>query len=117
MKVLFVEDSEALIQDVKSFLEAHGFEVSTATSGEEAKKIFLKELPDIVVTDIMLEGKISGYELCKWFKNMKKDIPVIIATSRPPKISRLTAMAAGADDFIPKPYKPEQLLEKIKKFI
>jgi CheY-like chemotaxis protein len=96
-----------------------GYEIIPAVDAEEALAFLQKDVPDLILLDLLLP-KMQGDELCKMLKsgNKYKDIPIIIFTAsaiRPSLPENIKAM--GADDCILKPFDPEELLEKVKKFI
>jgi CheY-like chemotaxis protein len=94
-----------------------GYEILTAVDGQKALDLIKKEPPDLIFLDLRLP-LISGYEVCKQIKadERMKSIPVILFTASSDRISE-KARETGADDYMTKPFEPEDLLEKIKKFL
>ena len=119
-KRILVVDDEPDIMDVATVRLKHlGYEIIPAFDAEEALAILQKDTPDLILLDLLL-SKMQGDELCKKLKSDDKfkNIPIIlftasaIRTSLPEKIKEM-----GADDCIMKPFEPEELLGKVKKFI
>lgn len=103
MKVLAVENNAELLKLLSHLLEKEGFEVATAMSGIEAQEKFAAQKPDIVCLDILLED-ISGLELCRQFRAADADIPIILITSKSRAADVKDGMAAGASEYIVKPF-------------
>ena len=105
-KILIVDDNEELLGAVSRLLELQGYTVLSTTSGEEALKLAAKELPDLVLLDWILPG-IDGIEVCRKLKSEEatRGIMVLLLTGRGSVDSRIEGLDAGADDFIPKPFK------------
>jgi DNA-binding response OmpR family regulator len=117
-KVLVVDDEE-YIQHILNFsFGAEGFEVITASDGEEAVTMARSERPDIIVLDIMMP-KMDGYEACKQIKAdpQTQDIPVILLTAKGREVDRKLGAEAGADDYVVKPFSPGRLIERVEGFI
>lgn len=116
-KVLIVDDEPKNQRIIKETLEDL-VSYETASSGEEALKIVESYLPDIVLLDIMMRG-MSGYEVCKQIRNNKKlaSVKVILVSGKAMLEERLEGYAVGADDYITKPFVPEELFAKAKVFL
>ncbi len=114
-KVLVVEDSPVQAKKLKHFLEYNGFLVVQSSNGEEALDALEKDLPHIVVSDIIMPV-MDGYELCERIKkdDRLKDIPVILLTSLKDPMDIIKGLQAGADNFITKPYDEQYLLTRIQ---
>ena len=116
-KILLIDDELDLAEVTKMRLENAGYEVISALSGEEAFTFLQKDIPDLILLDLLLPG-IHGKEICKKLKcdDRLKAIPVILFTASASDIPKI-AKEIGADDYITKPYESEGLLGKVKKFI
>ena len=116
-KILLIEDELDLVEVIKMRLENSGYEVISALSGEEAFTFLQKEIPNLILLDLLLPG-MRGEEICKKLKcdNRFKTIPVILFTASASNIPKVVKEVC-ADDYITKPFEPEELLFKIKKFI
>lgn len=117
-KILLVDDEPRLLLLVKSRLEASGYEVITAADGEEALAKVASDKPDLVILDMMMP-KLDGLQVCEQIKNNKHlaKIPVIILSAKNEKETLLEAKKAKANSYIVKPFRPEALLEEVKKFL
>lgn len=116
-KVLLVDDELDLVAVTKRRLESAGFEVLTVETGEDALAYLQENIPDLILLDLLLP-KMQGEDVCKRIKSDEslKRIPVILFTASATDIPKV-AKEVGADDYIMKPFEPEELLSKIKKFI
>jgi len=115
MKKIMVVDDEAVIREgVKRILEGAGeFEVETCASGHLALERLLDEDFDLVITDLKMPG-MSGMEVLQTLKSIYPDVPVVMMTGYAMVSTAVDAMKYGAADYIPKPFKPQELLDKIK---
>lgn len=116
--VLIVDDSLTVRQMVSEQLRKSGFNVVEAIDGEEAITKIQSNLPDLVVTDIVMPRK-NGYELCRWLKSEPntKHIPVVMCTSKSEEFDVYWGMKQGADAYITKPYHPPDLIDVVKKLL
>lgn len=114
-KILVVDDNEELLGAISRLLEMQGYTALTAKSGEEALEIAGKDLPDLILLDWILPG-IDGIEVCRRLKSEEatKGIMVLLVTGRGSVDSPIEGLDAGADDFIPKPFKHPELLARIR---
>jgi two-component system, OmpR family, phosphate regulon response regulator OmpR len=111
-KVLIIDDDDKLCKLLREYLEGNGFRVSTLSDGAGALKFIEKELPDIVILDIMLPGK-DGLEVLKEI-NKKYSIPVIMLTAKGEDTDRIIGLELGADDYLAKPFNPRELLARMR---
>lgn len=114
-KVLLVDDDEKLRKLVTEYLEGYGFRVRALSDGFQALKTILKESPDIVILDIMLPGK-DGLDVLKEIR-AESSVPVIMLTARGEDADRIVGLELGADDYIPKPFNPRELVARMKAVI
>ena len=108
MSVLVVEDSRTQAEFIRHVLETEGYDVTLAADGNEAIRRMEVDMPDIVLTDIMMPG-MDGYELCRRIKQQNPDTPVILVTNLFDPADVLKGLASGADNFIVKPVDPEHI--------
>ena len=114
-KILICEDEEILLTALKFRLQKQGYELFLTTDGKEARAIIENERPDLVVTDIDVP-KISGMELISLVRNdMEMSVPIIIIAPLEDENIILEAMQKGADDFVTKPFKPVELVLRIRR--
>jgi DNA-binding response OmpR family regulator len=115
-KILIVDD-EPLIRDSLAFkLTKDGYDVDTAEDGEKAIQKIESEEYQIIISDIMMPF-ISGFELVKILKERGTDAPVLMLTSLNSETAVLKAFDLGADDFMTKPFSPNELSVRIKKLL
>ena len=114
-RVLLVDDMKTVILTEKMMLGAEGFELATASNGEEALEQVASNPPDIVLLD-MIMPKLGGIETCRRLKGNEssRHIPVIMVTTRGEEESMSAAYEAGCDDYITKPFQKGDLLSKMK---
>lgn len=114
-KILVVDDEPDLVELVSYNLRKEGFDVSTASDGEEALNKIRKETFNLIVLDLMLPG-IQGMELCRILRNDQKtkDLPVIMLTAKGEEIDRVIGLETGADDYMAKPFSPRELVARVK---
>lgn len=114
-KILVVDDEEPIRELLKYNLQKAGFEVKTASDGEQALAIAKKFLPDVVLLDIMMP-KMDGVETCRRLRDnpqLQKTF-IIFLTARSEEYSEVAAFEVGADDYITKPIKPRALISRIQ---
>jgi DNA-binding response OmpR family regulator len=114
-KVLVIDDEEYIQHILHFSFGAEGYEVLTASDGEEGVNKARSEKPDVIVMDIMMP-KMDGYEACKKLKAdpQTKDIPVILLTAKGRDTDRKLGSEAGADDYVVKPFSPGRLIERVE---
>lgn len=114
-KILIVEDEADLALMVRYNLEAEGFNVATAASGDEATELMRENLPDLILLDWMLPG-LSGIELCRRWRAREETarIPIIMITARGEEEERIRGLATGADDYVVKPFSVPELQARIQ---
>jgi len=113
--ILIIDDEEGIREPLKEYPESENFFVSTAKDAEDAKnKIQLLEF-DLLIVDIMMPGQ-SGLELTKEIRK-DKDTPIIFLTAMGESASRIHGLETGADDYVPKPFEPKELVLRIKNIL
>ncbi|MFY9153958.1 MAG: response regulator [Prolixibacteraceae bacterium] len=117
LKVLIVEDNDELLNFMNRVLSDE-FDVHTAVDGEKAWEYISKQIPDLVVSDIMMP-KMDGFELCQIMKSTYETshIPIILLTALSEKTDQLHGLGLGADDYLTKPFDMNLLIQKIKSII
>ena len=110
--ILIVDDDQALRELLQRYLTEQGFAVA-AVNGGEAMKIWLEEhQPDLVVMDLMLPGE-DGLSLTRHLR-ATSDVPVLILSARGEDIDRIVGLEIGADDYLPKPFNPRELVARVR---
>ena len=117
-KILVVEDSPTQMQMIKSALQAVGYNVITAFNGEEALEKARRDHPELVLLDVVLPGK-NGFQVCRALKSSTetRDIPVILLTSKDQTSDRFWGMKQGADLYLTKPWKADELLAAVARYM
>ena len=117
-RIIVVDDEPDIVRTMEIFLKSENFDVITAKDGIEALDKIKKEMPDLIILDIMLP-KLNGYTICRMLKfdAKYKKIPILIFTARAQEIDQMKAKEVCADAYITKPFRSEVLLEKIKQLL
>ena len=114
-KVLLVEDDRLIIENLTEFLGREGFEIYTVDGQEKAMKLLEEKQVDLILLDITL-SQGSGYSVCTAVKSIYK-IPIIFLTALDDEFSVVTGLDMGADDYITKPFRPRELVSRMKMVI
>lgn len=118
MKILIVEDEEALAKGLKFNFEQEGFQVTVATDGPTGLDLFRQADPgfDLVILDLMLPG-MSGYETCRSIRQTNQQIPVLVLSARTLSQDKALAFDAGSDQYMTKPFALPELLSRVRNLI
>ena len=116
--ILVVDDEEDVLELVRYNLDKSGYQVETASSGEEALAKARRKLPDLVILDLMLPG-MDGLEVCKKLKNDVKTegLPIIVLTAKGEETDIVTGLELGADDYVTKPFSPKVLIARVRRIL
>ena len=114
-KMLLVEDDPALAELVSWNFRREDFEVRHTPDGEEALLLAREAAPDIVLLDWMIEGGISGLEVCRQLRRQTstQNVPIIMLTARGEEEDRVRGLETGADDYVTKPFSPRELIARV----
>ena len=112
---LVVDDDAEIRGLLAEYLARQGFKVSLARDGREMRQMLDESRPDIVVLDVMLPGE-DGLALCRDLR-ARSNIPVIMLTARGEELDRIIGIEMGADDYLPKPFNPRELLARMKSIL
>jgi two-component system alkaline phosphatase synthesis response regulator PhoP len=114
-KIFIVEDEEDIIELLRHNLARERFEVSAASDGEKALKAIAREMPSLILLDLMLPG-IDGLEVCRILKKENKtaDIPIVMLTAKGEESDIITGLELGADDYITKPFSIKVLVARLR---
>jgi two-component system alkaline phosphatase synthesis response regulator PhoP len=110
--ILVVDDEKRIVQLVRDYLEAAGFRVVTAHDGKMALAQFRYERPDLVVLDLNLPG-MDGLDVARTIRQ-KRNTPIIMLTARIEETDRIVGLELGADDYVPKPFSPRELVARVR---
>lgn len=111
-KVLIIDDDEKINSLLSQFLAKFNYITISATTPSDGLKILKTTPPDIVILDIMLP-EMDGFEVCKQIRSFS-NIPVIMLTARGDVTDRIVGLEIGADDYLPKPFEPRELVARIQ---
>ena len=111
-RILVVDDDVALAEMIGIVLEGEGYTVSTCPDGAKAVAAFQEHHPDLVLLDVMLPG-MDGFEVCAALR-AESNVPIVMLTARSDTADVVTGLAAGADDYVPKPFKPRELVARVR---
>lgn len=113
--VLIVDDEPNIVLSLKFLIAQEGYEVRTATSGEEALRALAERVPDLVILDVMMP-RPDGFEICQTMRATPawREIPVIMLTAKGRDVERQKGLAMGADDYITKPFATKELVAKVQ---
>ncbi len=112
LTILVVEDEPSIAEVVGLYLQRAGYQVRTATDGKIAMTALENELPDLVILDLMLP-EIDGLSLTRWLRE-RSDVPIIMLTARREEIDRIAGLEMGADDYVVKPFSPQELVSRVR---
>jgi DNA-binding response OmpR family regulator len=110
--ILVVEDEASIAEVVSLYLRRAGYEVQIASDGKQAMVIFERLMPDFVVLDLMLP-EVDGLSLTRWLRD-RSNVPIIMLTARREEIDRIAGLEMGADDYVVKPFSPQELVSRVR---
>jgi len=111
-RVLVVDDDAALAEMLQIVLQASGFETGWVGRGDEAVAEFRRFKPDLVLLDLMLPGR-DGVDVCRELRTLS-DVPIVMLTAKSDTHDVVAGLEAGADDYVAKPFKTQELLARVK---
>ena len=110
--ILVIEDEPSLSEVVSLYLKRAGFQVQVANDGKQAMSILEKQIPDFVIMDIMLP-EVDGLSLTRWLRD-RSNVPIIMVTARREEVDRIAGLEMGADDYVVKPFSPQELVSRVR---
>jgi len=110
--ILIIDDDEKLNNMLKDFLSDFGFNILTALEPDEGLQILSEKSPDLIILDIMLPY-MNGFEVCKAIRKAYT-VPIIMLTARGEVMDKVVGLELGADDYLPKPFEPRELVARIQ---
>jgi two-component system phosphate regulon response regulator OmpR len=112
-KILVVDDDARLRDLLRRYLSEQGFSVFVAENGVAMNKLWQRERFDLVVLDLMLPGE-DGLAICRRLRGLRDTTPIIMLTAKGEDVDRIVGLEMGADDYLPKPFNPRELLARIQ---
>ncbi len=115
IKILVIEDDASVLDNLEDILTLENFQVFTARNGREGVDMALRQLPDLVVCDVMMP-EMDGYAVVKCLREepATKTIPFIFLTAKAERLDYREGMESGADDYVTKPFRPQELINAIE---
>ena len=114
-EILIIDDDARLAAMLSDYLSANGFTVATAGSGRSGVEALRRRPPAAVILDVMLPD-IDGFETCRQIRAFS-DVPVLMLTAKGEETDRIVGLELGADDYLPKPFNPRELLARLKEIL
>jgi DNA-binding response OmpR family regulator len=112
LRVLLIDDDARLFELLKSYLGQNGCDIAHAADGSKGMRMLEADAYDAVLLDVMMPG-IDGLEVCKRIRT-KSSIPILMLTAKGDETDRVVGLELGADDYIPKPFNPRELLARLR---
>ena len=110
--ILIVEDEPSIREVTGLYLQRADYRVLYAADGRTALEMMAKQLPDLVILDLMLP-QVDGYEITRWLR-ARGDTPIIMLTARREEADRIAGLEMGADDYVVKPFSPQELVSRVR---
>jgi len=110
--ILVIEDEPSVGEIVSLYLRRAGFPVTVVSDGSQAISLLEKQTPRLVVLDLMLPG-VDGWEITRWLRE-RGDTPIIMVTARKDETERIAGLEMGADDYVTKPFSPQELVSRVR---
>ena len=114
-RVLIIEDDEKITEIERDYLEANDFEIELASNGNEGLQKAISTDYDLILLDIMLPG-IDGFNICRQIRKVK-ETPILLVSAKREEIDKIRGLGLGADDYIVKPFSPNELVARVKSHI
>lgn len=111
-RILVVDDNVGVAEMIGIVMKGEGFEVRECYDGDEVMQAFQEYDPNLVLLDVMLPGR-SGIEICEDIRRVS-NVPIVMLTARSDTADVVLGLEAGADDYVPKPFKPKELVARVK---
>jgi DNA-binding response OmpR family regulator len=110
--ILVVEDEPSISEVIGLYLQRAGYKVRTTGNGQEAMELLESHVPNLVILDLMLP-EVDGLSITRWLRE-RSDVPIIILTARREEIDRIAGLELGADDYVVKPFSPQELVSRVR---
>ena len=110
--ILIVEDETSIAEVVSLYLQRAGFETRHAADGKAAMALLEQGIPELAIIDIMLP-EVDGLSLTRWLRD-RSNVPIIMLTARREELDRIAGLEMGADDYVVKPFSPQELVSRVR---
>jgi DNA-binding response OmpR family regulator len=111
-KILIIDDEVHIIELARLYLQRDGFQVESATRGQDGLVLVSTTNPDLIILDIMLPD-IDGFEVCRQIR-AKSKVPILMLSARREDVDKIVGLELGADDYLAKPFNPQELIARVK---
>lgn len=115
MRILLIEDDPDIFTLLDQLFQKENIELVWAETAQEALQIFEESIPDLIISDLGLPD-VDGLFLAQVFKQKSPQTPLILLTARDSEVDKASMLAAGAQDYILKPFEPEEFIKRVKAF-
>jgi DNA-binding response OmpR family regulator len=115
-KVLIVEDDRSILLGLEKNLRFEGYEVVTASDGEEGLKLAFESQPDLIVLDLMLP-RLNGFEICRAVRKKDPAVAILMLTAKTMEADKVTGLDIGADDYVTKPFGVKELMARVRALV
>jgi two-component system phosphate regulon response regulator OmpR len=112
-KILVVDDDSRLRSLLERYLTEQGFSVRSVSNSEQMDRLLQRETFHLMVLDLMLPGE-DGLSICRRLRSAKNPLPIVMLTAKGDEIDRIVGLEVGADDYLPKPFNPRELLARVR---
>jgi len=110
--ILVIEDEPSIAEVVSLYLRRAGYSASIAADGRIALTLLEQQIPDLVILDLMIP-EVDGFAITRWLRD-RSDVPIIMVTSRREEADRIAGLEMGADDYVVKPFSPQELVSRVR---
>ena len=111
-QIIVIEDEPNIAEVVSLYLRRAGYQVKVLSDGQAGLDALSQELPDLVVLDLMLP-QVDGLAITRWLRD-RSDVPIIMLTARREEADRIAGLEMGADDYVVKPFSPQELVSRVR---
>ena len=110
--IMIIEDEPSIAEVVSLYLKQAGFQLIITGDGQSAIELLSQQIPDLVILDIMLPN-VDGLSITRWLRD-RSNVPIIMLTARREEIDRIAGLEMGADDYVVKPFSPQELVSRVR---
>ena len=110
--ILVIEDEPSIAEVVSLYLRRAGYSTSIAADGRTALTLLEQQIPELVILDLMIP-EVDGFAITRWLRD-RSDVPIIMVTSRREEADRIAGLEMGADDYVVKPFSPQELVSRVR---
>jgi len=115
-KILLVEDDRSILLGLEKNLRFEGYEVVSATDGEEGLRLAFDAQPDVIVLDLMLP-RLNGFEICRAVRKKNAAVAILMLTAKTMEADKITGLDIGADDYVVKPFSVKELMARVRALV